>query len=143
MQASDEVRVNAQLVPEGPGHYLLDHREREHVVGQALEGVVRPHAGGQLQPPVPDHELQGAGARDFLVRRGDVLRVEQLDHRPPGGRVPPEQVKDVLDLVIPPLVEETGAVGAINRRAILGLLPVLIQVVADELQVIALRQIPE
>ena len=77
------------------------------------------------------------------MRRGDVLRVEELDHRPPGGRVPPEQVEDVSDLVIPPLVEKTGTVGAINRRAILGLLPVLIEVVADEFQVIALRQIPE
>ena len=90
MEASDEVGVDAQLVPEDFATISWIIVNEKMSWGSPLKASLdRMEVANSSRPSLTMNcKMQVHGY--FLVRGGKVFRVEKLNHRPPGGRMPPE-----------------------------------------------------
>src|SRR5215813_3536629 len=119
MKTSNGMFVRSNFDSKCSRQNFLDHRERENIVWQPDERVVRTHVCKHYQPFIPNHDLQGTSARNSLVVRCDICSIKQLNYRSPCGLPLLQKVNHIEDLVVPIHSEQTRTVCTIDSLTII------------------------
>jgi len=122
---------------------FLEHGESKNIMWQANECVVGTHINKHVQTPIPNHELLRTCAWDVLVLIYDVGRVKQLNNGLPRMWFFSKAGDNVCNLIVPSHVEQSGPICTVDRLTIIGEFFVVLQVIANEAEIICLRQVPQ
>jgi hypothetical protein len=104
-------------------HQELQVRETKHVVPKPVIEVVRPHVRYQIEPVIPDHEMQVHGAREIFSRMQLVSWKIDIDDSLPGIRIFDQFLAAPMELVdvnVLSAAEDLVAVSRVNGTPVVG-----------------------